>query len=79
MQSFVLLVVAVVVAVANANPTLRQASDYLIPPPVDAQSAAKGQALITAYKSYLSSIGGSKNPDGEYNFNFSPCCNLILT
>ena len=64
MQSFVLLVVAVVVAVANANPTLRQASDYLIPPPVDAQSAAKAKLFIAAYKDYIRSIGCTNHDDG---------------
>ena len=64
MQSFVLLVVAVVVAVANANPTLRQASDYLIPPPVDAQSVAKAKLFIAAYTDYIRSIGGTNHDDG---------------
>ena len=66
MQSFVLLLVAVLVSLvcgfpSDGQPALRQApqtgDNFMIPPPNSPEAEAKAKAFVTAYHDYVKSLG----------------------
>ena len=66
LQSFVLLLVAVLVSLVSAfpsdgQPALRQepqtGDDFMIPPPNSPESETKAKAFVAAYNDYVKSLG----------------------